>query len=1191
MVGASGSGKSSLVRAGLIPALRAGKLPYSDQWPIVIFKPGAQPAEALAARLLPLIGDSLLLPRVISLLDQEEANLHQIAEGILTEAPTTARLVLVIDQFEEVFTRASHLARERFLNLICTAATVPDGRTLVVLTMRADFFDRLSSYPDLAELFEQENMVIATEMTAENIRRSIEEPAKTVGLTYDVGLPERLLEEVRQQPGSLPLLQYALKELYEHREGRRLTNDAFDEIGGVRRALARHAESIYVGLDTTQREIMRRMLLQLVEVSDIGEATRRQTAREDLTFEGIPDQAMQEVIDRLTAAESRLLITSREISTREEEDAEPKIWLEVSHEALIREWDRFADWIADNKEALRYGSELLKAAQDWYNSGQDVAYLLTGSRLKRAEAWLETADANKLQKAFIKRSLVARQRQLEAQQARQAQELHLKQRAANRLRYLAVALTLFLIVALLLSFYALGERNNARNAADQAANEAEKVKTQAAIAEKNAIIAENNAITATVAQGEAQVQADKAETQVVVAEEALARAETAQASALRQASRSLAASAKLELIGPQPERAMLLAIEALKLYYTPQAEEAIVDAMLENRMRHVFFSEQAQPSPDGQYVALIKRGELSVWRIRDMVQLLLAPIGSGADYQMAWSHDSAAILIVDNFGEHALTIWDVTTGKTTLSIYKGVLSAEWSPSSQQVLVMRENEGNATASIYDVTSREQVYALPNDLSKIAWSPDGTRILTLQDFQVIVYEAFSGLELFTIGSNILDAQWSRTGARIITSDGYQIIFWMGTTGKSTGIVLEGEEVVAAPYNVVAPELFPSPTPYLEPSPPPGEGMSDNGDSLQPLLFAQWSPDDTLILINHKMREVATGQVRYELDYADLQQVLWSSDGTRIITTDANNNLHIYDAVTGEQQTVLAGHGSQITKMVSSKDGMLLLTSSEDRVTRLWDLNEGQERLTIYGHASIVDHLVWSPDEADIITSDRGGTVRVWNMDSTASVHALPDISAPAQWSPDGRRVLYVHKDGVMKIIDAYSNLEVFTLQPHEGVPLLTTWAPDGQRIAAVVKVGNSLTLTIWDAQTGQSEDTAIMVWEVASSDFVKGTWGKLVTPLDWSPDGKHILALWGLNEFQLAVALWDVETGDPLYTRPISDEALSIGLGTSLKWSPDGTRYVVSSLPYVIGVGVQEGVTTIRDAASGEILFDSTGLYPG
>ena len=346
VVGASGSGKSSLVRAGVLPAIRGGKLPNSETWRLAIFTPGERPVTALADRMSPMMASSEA-SAIDAMLHETPEYFDVLVDYALQDAPETSRLVLVIDQFEEVFTRATDTEAEKFLQILHHAVTRPEGRAHVLITMRADFFDRLTRYPALAALFEQENMVIVTEMTPPELLRSIEGPAQAAGLVYDAGLPQRILEDVRRQPGSLPLLQYALKELFLRRDGLRLTTEAYEEIGGLRQALAQHAESIYSNFSAAEQSIMRRIMLRLVEVSETGEATRRRITREELQFRDVSDDVVQELIERLTSSDSRLLIASRQITTRGD-DSRPVTYIEVSHEALIREWDRLKDWVAEN---------------------------------------------------------------------------------------------------------------------------------------------------------------------------------------------------------------------------------------------------------------------------------------------------------------------------------------------------------------------------------------------------------------------------------------------------------------------------------------------------------------------------------------------------------------------------------------------------------------------------------------------------------------------------------------------------------------------------------------------------------------------------------------------------------------------------------------------------------------------------
>lgn len=500
VVGASGSGKSSLVRAGLIPHIRADALPGSAGWIIAIFTPGPRPTEALAARLLPIIGGGRMLPEVLAALEKDDRALHQLTEGLLATKPADARLLLVIDQFEEVFTRASVEEARRFIALVNTAVTLEGGRTYAVLTMRADFFDRLSAFPPLARLFEQENLLIVTEMTPDALRRSIEGPAAAVGLTYDHGLVDLILEDVRQGTGALPLMQYALKRLYDQRDGRRLSKTAYAAMKGVRGALAEHAESLYAALTPETQDVARRLLLRLVEVSDTGEATRRRVPRAALTFDGVAPETVDALIATLTSPENRLLIASREVGGGETQP----VYVEVAHEALLREWSRLANWIEVNQVELHYGGELLKDAQDWDASGRSADYLLTGTRLTRAQVWLERADASDIHRAYIDASVreaeAARTREAE----RQAREVALAQEAAA----------------------------NAQRAETAEKARATRARRAAVVASVAGVVAAVIAVVAFFAAQDASARSTAADQQLLVANSQLATATNAQGAAL-----------------------------------------------------------------------------------------------------------------------------------------------------------------------------------------------------------------------------------------------------------------------------------------------------------------------------------------------------------------------------------------------------------------------------------------------------------------------------------------------------------------------------------------------------------------------------------------------------------------------------------------------------------------------------------
>ncbi|MGB1286906.1 MAG: toll/interleukin-1 receptor domain-containing protein, partial [Aggregatilineales bacterium] len=470
VLGASGSGKSSLVRAGIIPQIRNGALPGSETYPILIFTPGEHPLDGLATRLHPLLAkhDSNRTRRSVLLRLQNPEQRFSVLTDALAGLPENAKLLLMIDQFEEVFTRSGEKERENFLDFIRTVASVEENRTVIMLTMRSDFLGQLGGYPALAEMLEGDRLLIVTEMTTANLLRVIEGPAQAVGLEYEDGLVDRILEDVKAQPGSLPLLQYALRELYQRRDGATLTISGYNDIGGVRQALARHAEGIFQVQTQEDQELIRRILLRLVEVSETGEATRRRIPYAEIEFRNTDPEKIDEMVALLTAPDARLLVANQEITTGEE----PTIWLEVSHEALIREWERFKSWVSASAEDLQYESELRKAAADWEASGREASYLLTGKRLTRAEVWTDGHDLLSLQDELIDASLLAREVRQQAEKQRAERELVLQRQSTNRARIVAGSTVLLLIVAAF-SLFNVAQANDALAQTNQDLEESE----------------------------------------------------------------------------------------------------------------------------------------------------------------------------------------------------------------------------------------------------------------------------------------------------------------------------------------------------------------------------------------------------------------------------------------------------------------------------------------------------------------------------------------------------------------------------------------------------------------------------------------------------------------------------------------------------------------------------------------------
>ena len=365
VVGPSGSGKSSAVRAGLLPALAGAAIDGSDKWFRIVITPGTDPMAALAEGLMTVASG------VVTTESLSESGLRAAVDG---------ELVVVIDQFEELYTLADAPQREAFVRVIADAVGDPESDVRVVVVLRADFYDRPLEDRRLGKLV-RDGLVTVLPSTHEELTEMITAPAHTVGLRWEPGLPHRIADDVSDQAGALPLLQYALTELVERRSGDLLTSGDYKNIGGVAGALANRAEAVFTQLSPRQRRAARQILLRLVVVDEDSDDTRRRVRRSELESIGIPRADLDGVLDTLTA--QRLLLADRDPATRG-----PTV--EVAHEALLREWPRLRGWIDDQRDALILGRRFRVALSEWESNDRHSDYLLTGSRLAPFAGWAET---------------------------------------------------------------------------------------------------------------------------------------------------------------------------------------------------------------------------------------------------------------------------------------------------------------------------------------------------------------------------------------------------------------------------------------------------------------------------------------------------------------------------------------------------------------------------------------------------------------------------------------------------------------------------------------------------------------------------------------------------------------------------------------------------------------------------------
>ncbi|WP_414583447.1 NACHT and WD repeat domain-containing protein, partial [Scytonema sp. PCC 10023] len=423
VIGPSGSGKSSVVFAGLIPQLRG-----EGNWLIESFRPSHQPfyqlASALVRQLEPEIGETEKLRSAVGLaadIQQGKVTLQQVVSCIIERNPDK-RLLLVADQFEELYTLCQKEEQESFADILLEA--IHQKLFTLVLTLRADFLDDMLSHRPFRDVLQQFTPQFLSSMRREELQAAIELPAKKLEVQLDSHLTERILDDVGQEPGNLPLLEFALTRLWEKQQNRVLTHQAYDEIGGVKKAIANHAEQIYQKLSENLQQQAQRIFLQLVHPGEGTEDTRRIATRAEV------GENNWELVIYLAGYQARLVVTRR----NELDDT-----VEVVHEALIREWGTLREWINANRQFRTWQERLKIALREWKNSNYDAGALLRGVPLAVAEDWLH------------KRALEMTQEERDFIQASASQRVRDKQERDRHRQRTIIALGSFSAVTLILA--------------------------------------------------------------------------------------------------------------------------------------------------------------------------------------------------------------------------------------------------------------------------------------------------------------------------------------------------------------------------------------------------------------------------------------------------------------------------------------------------------------------------------------------------------------------------------------------------------------------------------------------------------------------------------------------------------------------------------------------------------------------
>jgi len=1194
VVGPSGSGKSSAVKAGLIPALRQNALPNSETWFFAEMVPSREPMLELQAALLSVATnwDSDFSERMA----ESENGLSEVVKAMLP--PDESQLVLVIDQFEELFTQAD-MEKERALLLanLYQAVTDPTSRLLLIVTLRADFYDRPLMFAGMSSLMQARTEVVIP-LTVDELERVIVAPARQANAFFQSGLVSTIVSEVIEQPGVLPMLQYALTELFERREGNLITHSTYRDLGGVLGALARRAEEIYQELDSAQREATRQIFLRLVTLGEGTEDTRRRALQTELTAVSPRTGFIQGVIDKF--ARYRLVTLDRDPTTRT-----PTV--EVAHEALIREWRRLRDWLDESRADVRLQRFLAAAAQEWENAKRENSFLLRGARLGQFEEWVKTTTLalTASERLYMEASIAERQRQRMVEEERRQKEIALEVRARRRSQFIIALLLLGFVVVGLLGILLFNQSQNAQSERDRAAtqaqlaqlnaataliaqgaaqtqaliaqDEAQNAQTQAAIAATQALIAEQNAATATIAQGQALIEAGNAQTQAAIAQENADIAATAQTESEREAevSRSLFLSASAnQLLESNTPLALALAIEANAVPNPSFQAQRVLIAVVFDAPRAAFTLPDVRSasalalSPDGATLVIATaQGEILLWDTT--TRQLLKRINAQSGLIDSLSYHPSAEQFLSAGDDGLIILWDAQTGEEIRRFtgHRGlVTSIDFSPNGRQAV----SGGNDSQTIlWDVLTGQAIRTLPalgtNPIGGVDYAPDGSRILVSSDDAFVQWGVNGGayLTFEGIAPRVRSGAFSLDGSLIVTS---------GTAGAGIPELWDANKrtfVSVLPPHAGAVNTF-----AFSPS---GPYVLTGGDDFSLILSSTSTGAEIQRYNGHTSRITGTA---FSPDGATFYSA--SSDGTvyqwdTFIPVDQANRLERQVGSVGTIRFVNGGENI----LVSTVDGRLQLFSDNGQ-TLQFERSVG--RLT---NQNLVAQLSpQSSPEAPLVAWGSTGVAllnmatnqTLWRDETEFERAFVRDVA----FSPDGRLVAwgggYFYREeladftraGLLRVLDAQTGQVLLDLPAHNPTPLVEgrsnavtalVFDPTGQILLSGAEDGS---IFVWRVSDGQlirqlsghgaeiramtfnqsgtrllsaSNDRSIIVWEVGTGELIRRLTGHAgnVTSIAFSPDESNILS--GAEDGRLI--LWEVESGQ-IIRRFIGHSALVTGV---------------------------------------------------
>ena len=1037
VIGPSGSGKSSVVKAGLIPALRAGALPGSANWFISQMTPGWQPLEELEMVLL-----RLAVNPPPSLLAQLQADRRGLLRAVRRCLPDDdSQLLLVIDQFEELFTQTvDEATRTFFLDSLATAVTDPSSRLRLVITLRADFYDRPLQYAEFGQLVRAHQETVLP-LAAEELAAAITGPAERVGLSLEPGLTAAMIADLQQQPGALPLLQYALAELVEQRRDNSLTLADYANMGGIAAALNRRAESLFADLDEVEQVAARHLFLRLVTLGEDETISRRRTTYAELLALTPERQTAVNIIEQY--GRYRLLTFDHDPASRA-----PTV--EVAHEALLLAWPRLRQWLDEGRADLRQQGLLSNATAEWQQAGREPGFLLRRARLDQFADWAERSHLPlaAVEREFLEASMAARREREAAEAARQQQEAALERRSRQRLQALVAVLLVATAVAIGLTLIAFNQSRLAQAATRQATA---RELAAAAISNLNvdperSVLLAMYGISETIRVGETAVP------------EAV--------DALHQAIFQL----RLQHTWPDTGSAACLGgFWCSDMAFSPDGRLVVTTGVEGNAVvweattgrKLLTLSGHAGPvvavaiNPAGSQAATASAdGTVALWPIAELLAAgqseaaspsLILSAHEGEVLDVAFSGDGARLATAGR--DQTAQLWDAASGDLLLTLTgheESVRDVAFTPDGDFLIT---GSSDMTARIWHLSTGETVAVLAGHTDRIfdiALSPDGTLLATAS--------RDSTVKLWSL-------TWDGAGVSsseqmvVVTAGAHGGPVW-GAAFSPDGRFLAtgGNDALAQVWSVAN-----------------GQRLLALAGHSGPVVNLAFSPDGRTLASGSldgtvRLWDITPEGSREWLTLAGHRAVSfdvnYSPDGRWLATTSFDGTTVIWDAASGERRHTLTTSPAPVAAAVFSPDGQRLATASFDGTAVVWDAASGEQMFVLEGHQGPVHDIAFQVDGSLLATAGADGTVRLWAAAGGEARQVLAEHEGGVErvaFSPDGRWLASIGVDGTARIFDMDTMAQMGVLAGHEGAVLGLAFNAGGSRLATT---GLDRLVLLWD-----------------------------------------------------------------------------------------------------------------------------------